>query len=101
MASDLLTFLFSSPACCFPGEVLRGLDDSRRPLGREGPGQTGALPGPGVSPQLRSGEAEDSTEPTWPQRVLVHAHDLSISNQTRGAVRVPLAQRPAVSVTDM
>lgn len=73
------------------GEVLRGLDDPRRSLGRQGSGEEGALPGPGVPPQLRGGEAEDPAQPEWPGGVHVRARHLPVAGQARGAVRVPLA----------
>lgn len=85
----------SSTACRVCGQVLCGLDDSRCSLWRQGSYKERALPGPGVSPWLRSGEAEDPTQPKRPQWLYVHAHDLPVYTQTRGAVRVSLAQRAA------
>lgn len=73
-----------------PGQVFCGLDDSRRSLGREGSGEERALPGPGVSPRLRGGEAEEPAQPKH-KRVHLRADDLPVSAQTRGSLRVPLA----------
>lgn len=85
----------SSAACRVYGQVLCGLDDSRRSIWSEGPNKERALPGPGVPPQLWSGEIEDPAQPKPQQRLHLPTYDLSIFSQTWGAVRVPLAQRAA------
>lgn len=81
-------------ARCVPGEVLCGLDDSWRSLRCEGPGKERALPGSGVSPRLRGGEAEEPAQPKH-KRLYLRANDLPVFTRTRGAVRVPLAQPDA------
>lgn len=73
------------------GEVLCGVDDPRRSRRRQGSGEEGALPGAGVPPQLRGGEAEDPAQPERPGGMHVLARHLLIASQARGAVRMPLA----------
>lgn len=86
---------FSFTACRVLSQVLCGLDDSWCSIWREGSSKERTLPGPGVSPQLWSGETEDTTQPKQQQWVHLHTHDLSIFTHTWGAVRVSLAHRAA------
>ena len=79
----------SSAARGLCGEVLRGLDDPGRALGREGAVQAGALPDPRVPAQLRGGEAQDPAERQFHHGAAV-GHVLAIGH-ARGAVRVPVA----------
>ena len=52
----------ASAACGLRGEVLRGLDDPGRAVGREGAVQTRALPDPRVPAQLRGEEYQNPAE---------------------------------------